>query len=79
MTITLNLTPVLITAIICVTLCVICKNSKGEKKEEKVELLELKGREPECIREVQKYTGRKIDQHSLDYMEELARREGMKK
>ena len=35
MTVAINLTPVLITLIICVTLCVICKmgqKDKGEKK-----------------------------------------------
>ena len=41
MTVAINLTPVLITLIICVTLCVICKMGQKDKKKKTPELKDL--------------------------------------
>lgn len=39
MTVAINLTPVLITLIICVTLCVICKMGKQDKKRNNMQVV----------------------------------------
>ena len=70
MAITINLTAVLITAMICFTLCFVCKCSRDEEKKKQPERMEN-------VIQVPKHTY-KQDQRLIEYMEEKARREGMK-
>lgn len=73
MAITLNLTAVLITAIICLTLCFIYKAAmaaEGENEEEKKPQEELKGFQGTPTATTQP------TKNIIEYMEERARREG---
>ena len=74
MAITLNLTAVLITAIICLTLCFVCKCGKDEKKPDKKQQSQKNN-----VIEIPQFVGqRKSDQerHLMEYMEDQARRRG---
>lgn len=78
MGITLNLTAVLITAIICLTVCFICKSSKDEKEPD-----EKKDWKYGTISEVPRFTAKegnkqdeKLDFFAREYKEERERKKG---
>jgi len=74
MGITLNLTAVLITAIICGTLCIICMSSKDEKKPD------TKPRpKKDNVIEIPQFVGQRKsgqEQHLVEYMEDQERKRG---
>lgn len=76
MSITLNLTAVLITTIICLTLCFVCKNANDENKaDKKRQAAKAKDNVIEIPRFVaQNKSGQ--EQHLVEYMEEQARKRG---